>query len=203
MFYYLSSTVSSRTNTQARSTSLSVREEAAILLDGAQPPSNWVLEHQWGLRNPRDVISVRGLGFLFRDPVLAAFREAKLTGWDSCRVQYQDGTGRMHEDYSALRVLGRVGPWNPLLSRPGCKQYPAQTVPGVYGRFFAPETWDGSDFCVETGTHVTIISQRARDVIAAKVRHLDMTPLDEMFEDEDELIRAGFEIRGERVVRRS
>ena len=152
-------------------------ERQAALSRGAWVPEEpIVLRRNSTARKPHDLFHGGWPDlYLASNAMLAAVREAELTGWSTWPARVLDTGGSSVGDHTGLAITGRCGPIDPALSRP---------TPGneftMTGKHFAPGTWDGSDLFFPDDGGGLFCTARARDaLLAAGIGGLEFVPLSE------------------------
>ncbi len=134
------------------------------LLDGRmQPASAVVFRHALG-KTPMDLVTATHVAIdLISDRTYRLLREEAFTGWETYPVEIYGKRGESIDGYRGLRVTGRCGKLDNSRSqrvwRPP-KVPEADPYQAWMGRFFDPESWDGSDFFLPPGTaHVFVVER--------------------------------------------
>jgi hypothetical protein len=82
------------------------------------------------------------------------------------------------DPYLGLTIVGRAGPIDDARSEVRLKRYPARSRPALYGLYFDPATWDGSDLFVsdEEAAWPFATSKVERLFREASVRNIEFVP---------------------------
>ena len=116
---------------------------------------------------------------LFSKRFFDALSANGVTGWRTFEAQIEGAGEQVRDSYTGLVVTGRCGRLQPhrsstvigLPAAPGGK--PKQLYVGL---FFDPDSWDGSDMFLPSGTALTFVTQRVKYVLeAAAVSNLSLT----------------------------
>jgi hypothetical protein len=130
-------------------------------------------------------------------PVLIRQRVADLLasegfrGWTTYRVDLRGARNEAIDGYLALGVTGRAAEIDPALSEAVVRGWPAGGGAPDYllGEYFAPESWDGSDFfltgdrgfasvCVTERVKHAVTSARSRNVTFQRLSEIEWQPVD-------------------------
>lgn len=118
--------------------------------------------------------------------VVDLLREHGLAGWRTYPVDVTDKQGESHPDYQGLVISGRCGTVDLSRSVVVLSQYPAGWYPHFLGRYFAEDSWDGSDIFMETPDSIgrvtahKFVTEKVRQVFdRAKIKNVHLQRLTE------------------------
>lgn len=110
----------------------------------------------------------------------------RFTGWCTYPVRVSGKFDEVITGYYGLSVVGRCGPIDYSRSEVVLREYPAGWFPHLRGKFFDPESWDGSDFFMEAPdskgkiTGSKFVTETVKRVLTrAKVRNLTFERISE------------------------
>lgn len=109
--------------------------------------------------------------------------EQGFTGWGTYPVEVHAKGGELAPGYHGFCITGRCGPMQYEKSEVIYEDMPGGRVPRYKGKYFDPESWDGSDFFMST-TPLTgwmfILEPVKKALARVKVRNLLLRRLDEI-----------------------
>lgn len=111
---------------------------------------------------------------LISDHFVEVLSAGGFTGWATFPVTLAKPGGEAIEGYHGLAVRGRSGPIDDSLSEQIVLPAPVptgRTRSGLRGRYFAPETWDGSDVFVPQDSGWVFVTEP----VASALREAEVT----------------------------
>ncbi len=130
---------------------------------------------------PRDVIwTTWGIPVVVSDRVVGLLQTHGFTGWTTYPVTLHDKHGELVGGYHGLATTGRCGPIDYSRSEPLIVKIPGdREALGYRGKYFDPESWDGSDFFVPSvGGGGRFVVGAVKDAFeSAKIRNVDFERL--------------------------
>jgi hypothetical protein len=146
-----------------------VREDEIAIATGRSKPETPMCFEQYEGVELCDLVGTQYAALrLVSHRVCDAFREARLSGWDTLAVELRDRTGETIDGYLLLVIVGRCGPLdntrsvriNKIMTR-NRKGY----APVWKGLYFDEDTWDGSDLFAPQGTAFFFATRQVKDVL--------------------------------------
>lgn len=123
--------------------------------------------------------TTRVAGKLVSERFVDVLRGDGFSGWSTYPVELPG-----HEGYHGLAVRGRAGPIDNSLSEEITLPPPVpegRSGPGWRGLYFAPETWDGSDLFVPSGsTFVFMTEGVAQALEREQITNIELSRLSEI-----------------------
>lgn len=102
---------------------------------------------------PRDVIYTTSIvPLLVTRRVVDLMSEYRFTGWRTFEVLLYGKRDQLIEGYIGLAITGRCGAIDEMQAEIVIRDYPGGRFPDRKGKFFDPETWDGSDIFTSEGS---------------------------------------------------
>jgi hypothetical protein len=135
-----------------------------------------------GSAEPESVIwTPHAAPIIIADSVVQLLRTHGFTGWSLYPTSVQDKQKQLVSAYSGLSVKGRCGNLDPSMSVEVPRIYPGGVFPVWKGLFFAPWSWDGSDFFMpaQRFRFVLVVEEVKKAFERAKIRNVKFTPLDQ------------------------
>ena len=130
---------------------------------------------------PRDVIwTTWGTPVVVSRRVVDLLRASGFTGWATYPVTLYDRDGEFVDGYHGLATTGRCGPIDYSRSAPVAVMSPGGGERMQYrGKYFDPDSWDGSDFFVPTtGFGGRFVVAEVKDCFEdAKIRNVEFERL--------------------------
>jgi hypothetical protein len=121
-------------------------ETVALSRAECEPQGSLPVEWSMGSGTPGNVIwTVNAHPVFVHARVLELFEANGFTGWTSYPAEVVSKSGVAIPDYFLLGIIGRCGPVDLSRSRIVLLEYPGGWIPHFRGRYFDPDTWDGSD----------------------------------------------------------
>ena len=171
-------------NSRAFRGKIDVKRDEAFALTRAemQPPHPITVKWTMGGAQPVEVIRTTLVAsFIVADSVVQLLRTHGFTGWSLYEVSVHDKQGQLIPGYSGLAITGRCGnvDWSQSVEVP--RNHRGGIFPVWKGFFFAPASWDGSDFFMAAGRSgsVLVVEAVKKAFERAKVRNVDFEPLDQ------------------------
>lgn len=114
-----------------------------------------------------DLIGTTATLRLISKRVQEALISERITGWRTCPIEFKDKKGELIDNYGALATVGRCGPLDNSRCRKITRKALAtdELIDVFLGYYFDEDSWDGSDLFRPEGTRMTMVTQRAKDVI--------------------------------------
>lgn len=118
---------------------------------------------------PMDFMRASDLTVLIRDRVVSLLADQQITGWRTYPVEAYGVGDRALPDYHGLVVTGRAmiddeRSERRILPPPVPEGQPHEAWMGLY---FEPQSWDGSDLFLLTGSQAIVATARVKEVLEA------------------------------------
>ena len=154
----------------------------------ARPEFPLRVEWAMGGARPSDVVWTTSASLpIISRRVIQLLETGGFTGWDSYPVDLVDKAGEWVPGYVGLMVTGRCDPVDLSRSDVVLREFPGGWFPNLRGRFFPPESWDGSDLFMERqderGSSTLTVFVTARLIRALRrerIKNLDMEHIAEV-----------------------
>jgi len=162
-------------------------DDACLLVRGEQRAETLSASRAMGERVPGDVVwTTWAIPLLLAQPAVDACRAANFSGWTTLPVALKDGHGD-DRSFHLLVVTGRCGPIDYARSAREWTIYPGGRFPALRGFYFDEDSWDGSDFFMETrDTGWIFVTERVVQLFRTnKFRNVRFERLDEIEIDAD------------------
>jgi hypothetical protein len=143
------------------------------------------VSHAMGSGIPGDVVwTTLGTPLIVHARIVELLQAHGFTGWSTYPVALVTKSGEASADYVGLTIHGRCGRVDLSRSTIELVEYPGGWFPHFKGRFFVPESWDGTDLFMEAPDQLGMISTIRmmtgpvrRALEKAKVRNLEFCSL--------------------------
>ena len=119
--------------------------------------------------------------------VIDLLQDCGALGWRTYAVNVTDKTGKLHQDFAGLTVLGRCGAVDLSRSAVVLSKYPGGWFPHFLGHYFPEDSWDGNDIFMEepdSAGQITaniFVTEKVRKAFdKAKIQNLRFQSLTEM-----------------------
>jgi hypothetical protein len=113
--------------------------------------------------------------------VLDLLRASGIDGWSTFPVQVHGRDGQTIDGFKGLAVTGRCGKFDPAMSMPFLRRMPGGVFPHFRGRFFKPESWDGSNIFSPEATSHLFVTRAVHDLLRhGRARNVRYQPITEM-----------------------
>lgn len=158
-------------------------EPFALTRGERRPKEPLAFVHRMGGKVPSDVIWTGYVVIhIFADRVVELLRQKGFTGWSTYPVEVRGKDGEVFPGYHGMSFPGRCGPIENARSTIVYEQMPGGVFPRHKGIFFAPETWDGSDFFMPSdGSGFVFVTEAVKEAFEkAKVKNVCFSRLDEI-----------------------
>ena len=149
----------------------------------SRPKKAVTITHDRGEAVPRDAFWTSAVApLIVSQRFVDVLMENQFTGWGTYPVKVHAKGGELVPGYHGLCIGGRCGPILWEKSEVIYKDYPGGRFPCYKGEYFDPDTWDGSDFFVETTdtAQIFVVEPVKKALEKAKIRNLLFERLDEI-----------------------
>jgi hypothetical protein len=154
-----------------------------VVRPSAPPTLRWVE----GRTKPGPVLWPSIAGLVMREEVAELLKENGFTGWTTYAMQLLGKDGKQIPGYHGIAVTGRCGPIDDDLCTVAMREYPVGPQPDWVGKYFAQESWDGSDFFTPEGSRDGSIFITERVKVALEKARVSNV----FFETLDTVVRVG------------
>lgn len=157
-------------------------DEFAVLRGDSVPEVDLPTFERGDGREPLDLVGTSySTLWLVSDHLVRTLRENGITGWSTYPLTILDSGGPPLVGYRGFVVSGRCGPIDESRSREVSRPSPVAGQPPYkawIGLYFAPESWDGSDLFLPSGTGYVLATLKAKRALeGARVRNVGFEAL--------------------------
>jgi len=152
------------------------------IASGRVVPSQPIRIVPYGGRELTDFIWTDYVGIrLVSRRLVSLLRDSGIAGWSTFPVEVYGREGEVMSGFDGFAVTGRCGKFDPAKSLPFLKRMPGGVFPHFKGRFFRPDSWDGSDVFSPEGTTFLFVTRAVYDVLRrGGARNVEYRPITEM-----------------------